>query len=362
MSHLNEEFRKHFSFSKEEIYLDTPSCGLVADKVLEWRRAHDLNLSGSVSAFRAEAQQFLNACKKTIANYCDCDLQEIALVPNFSLGFNMVLDSLPSGQSILMLENEYPSIAWPIHRRDFDVRLLQVHETLEDKILESVRKHRPDIFVFSMVQWISGIKIDLDFINALKEEFPKMLLIADGTQFLGTEAFHFSQSKIDVLISSNYKWLNAGFGSGLLLIRKQAQHHIFPQVIGFMSAETFDSKEEDTLYMKHFEPGHLDTLVFGSFKQSLELLDSMGRDKVYAHIKDLNSKAYLAFKERNLLLPEVKNRENHATIFNLQRGKETFESLKKSGIHCSLRGSGIRVGFHYYNTESDLHRLLSILD
>lgn len=362
MSHINEEFGKHFSFTKSAVYLDTPSCGLVADNILEWRREHDANLGGSVSAFRAEAQGFLNECKKTVIGFYDCKMQEIALVPNFSLGFNMLLDSLPSGQSILMLENEYPSIAWPIHRRDFDIHLIKVHEEIENKILESVKKYKPDIFVFSIVQWISGIKIDLDFIKKLKEEFPEMLLIADGTQFLGTEAFSFSESKIDVLITSNYKWLNSGFGSGFMMIQTATQKHIFPQIIGFMSAETFESREEDTLFIKHFEPGHLDTLAFGSLKKSLELIESIGQVSVYGHIKELNSKAYRAFKERGLLLPEIENRLNHSTIFNLQCEQETFKKIKEAGIHCAQRGSGIRVGFHYYNTVTDLNKLLEILD
>ncbi len=35
--------------------------------------------------------------------------------------------------------------------------------------------------------------------------------------------------------------------------------------------------------------------------------------------------------------------------------------LTKAGIRASVRAGAVRVGFHLYNTESDLERLLNAL-
>ena len=37
------------------------------------------------------------------------------------------------------------------------------------------------------------------------------------------------------------------------------------------------------------------------------------------------------------------------------------EGLKDAGIRASIRAGAVRVGFHLYNTEDDLDRLLDVL-
>ena len=37
------------------------------------------------------------------------------------------------------------------------------------------------------------------------------------------------------------------------------------------------------------------------------------------------------------------------------------EKLKDAGIRASIRAGAVRVGFHLYNTEDDLDRLLDVL-
>lgn len=362
MSGLKKELRKEFPILQEKIYLDTASCGLVPKSVVEWRRNHDEYLAGNVSEFRAGAADFLKTCRSSIASFFGAQDDEVALVPNFSLGLNMLLDSLPSGQTILMIQDDYPSVSWPVERRDFDVCYAELDENLEQNILKAVKKHKPDIFVFSIVQWISGIKIDLDFLKELKEKNPKMMLIGDGTQYFGTEEFSFNESPFDAVIASSYKWLTSGFGNGFMLIKTSARKDIFPEVIGFQSAETFESHPDETKFMKHFEPGHLVTLNFGSLKKSLEFFEQYGKEMLFSHIKELSTKAYNFFKEKNILLPVTINRPVISTIFNLELSDEQIERMEQSGIVFAKRGGGVRVGFHYYNTFEDLEKLKKVLN
>ena len=76
------------------------------------------------------------------------------------------------------------------------------------QILNEIKKKLPDVLIFSIVQHIDGTLVDLDFIKKIKNEFPEILIIADGTQFCGTKFFDFKNSNIDILISSVY-WENA---------------------------------------------------------------------------------------------------------------------------------------------------------
>jgi len=113
--------------------------------------------------------------------------------------------------------------------------------------------------------------------------------------------------------------------------------------------------------MKHFEPGHLDTLNYGSLEQSILFVEAMGKEKLYKNIRNLSSKAKLRFATMGLLKNDVLLRENHSSIFNLKADDAIFQKLKENNIIASLRGGGIRVGFHYYNSEEDLERLLEVV-
>lgn len=356
-----EELRKQFGALKDCTYLDTASCGLVATEVLEWRKRHDQKLNGKVSSLGGEAKSLIEGCRETVSNFFGAKKEEVGFVPNFSYGINIILEGLPKKQKILMLKDDYPSVTWPVEFRDFDVCYAKIDENLEENIEAAIEKHKPDIFLFSIVQWLSGIKVDLDFIDQLKTNYPNLLLIADGTQYLGSEKFDFSKSKIDAIGASSYKWLNAGFGNGFFMIKEAARERIFVKTIGFFSAETFESNPEDTLYMRHFEPGHFDSLSFGSLNRSLNLMESLGEEKIYKHIQELSHKARTAFQEMNLLMPSTFLRKKHSSIFNIKGDEELFQKLQKNNIICALRGGGIRLSFHYYNNEEDLIKLISVL-
>jgi len=357
-----EDFRKHYNAINQYTYLDTASCGLVSNKVMTWRRQYDNKLNGNVSSLGGDMKVHISRIRQTVADFFGAKTQEVGFVTNFSYGMNMVMEGIPKRQKVLLLTDEYPSVSWPVEHRDFEVCYAKIDENLEQNIEDAIKKHNPDIFIFSIVQWLTGIKIDLEFVKQLKKNHPKLLLIADGTQYLGTEAFDFEASGIDVLGTSCYKWLTSGFGTGFFIVRTSARESIQLRTIGFFSAETFESNREDTAYMNHFEPGHLDILGFGSLEQSLLLMQSLGEGKIYDHIETLSKKAKSRFEEKGLLPDHTRLRSNHSSIFNLKGDEALFENSMENNIVCALRGGGIRVGFHYYNNESDLDFLMEVLD
>lgn len=357
-----EDFIKHFPALSTCTYLNTAANGLVPKAVIEWRREHDLALMNQAAFFRNNHTTLIAEIRNTVSRFFNASAEETALIPNFSFGMNTVMEGLPQGQKILLLKNDYPSVNWPVETRDFDVCYAEIDENLERNIEEAVAKHKPDIFIFSLVQWLSGIKIDLEFLKQLKESYPNLLLIADGTQYLGTESFSFADSGIDVLGASAYKWLTAGYGNGFIMIKETARERIFPKTIGFNSAARFESLATDTAFMKHFEPGHQDTLNYGSLEQAILFQQKQGAERLYESIESLSKKAKERFAEIGLLQDDVLLQKRHSSIFNLKGDKALFHKLEDHKIICSARGGGIRVSFHYYNTETDLEKLVEILN
>jgi selenocysteine lyase/cysteine desulfurase len=357
-----EDFRKEFPVAENYTYLNTASCGLFSRSLVAWRHQHDLNLMEGGSIFRDKHKAHIREIRSRLADFLSTSEDTIALVPNFSFGMNTILSGLPKNKKILLLKGDYPSISWPVEAREFEVCYANIDENLEGNIERAMAEHHPDIFAFSMVQYISGILMDTEFLQRLKAYHPDLLLIADATQYLGTVDFNFTESPIDVMGASAYKWMLAGYGNGFFMIKPEVQAQILPKFIGYNSADfTYGNKDEIGL-IGHMEPGHQDTLNYGSLGESVAFLQNIGMKEVEKHLSNLKYEAKREFEKRGLLENAVTVREDHSTIFNLKGDKELFEKLKENNIICSLRGDGIRVSFHLYNSMEDLEKLLEVID
>ena len=51
----------------------------------------------------------------------------------------------------------------------------------------------------------------------------------------------------------------------------------------------------------------------------------------------------------------------HAGILMIEGDEALLAGLKEKGVQVALRGQGIRVGIHYYNSTTDIDRLVEAL-
>ncbi|WP_373055586.1 aminotransferase class V-fold PLP-dependent enzyme [Zunongwangia sp. H14] len=348
--------RKGFPVLKRYTYLNTAASGFLPEKVFEFRQDHDLDFLISASILKEWQGELLTEVRETVGRFFNCAAHRVALVPNFSYGFNTLLEGFEKPKKALLLKGDYPSINWPVKSRNFDISYAAIDEHLEDNIRQALTENRPDFFAFSIVQYINGVKLSIDFLKELKKEFPDILFVADGTQYLGTEVFDFDSSGIDVVISSTYKWLNAGYGNGFILFNENVEGKIEPKHLGFGSLQG-KYKAHEGNFLGKFEPGHQDTLNYGSLAVALKLLDKTGMDKIETQIHKLKEYARQKFAEMDLLEKYVLDRKEHSSIFNLKGEEELFHYLRSRDIITSQRGEGIRVSFHYFNTIEEINEL-----
>lgn len=353
-------FTDQFPLLEKFTYLDTASSGILSKRLVNWRAAHDQAFYDQGSLFRLTQAAFLHDVKETVARFFKSKVENTFLLPNFSFGFNTLLQGLPPDQRFLLLEGDYPSVNYAIETRGHTCKYLPMADQLEERIVDHISTHKPTIFAFSLVQYISGIKLSLSFIKELKALFPDLLIIADGTQFCGTEDFDFEASAFDVFMGSGYKWMLAGYGNGFMMLKDEIASNLFPE------ARKRPAPKEPFLQSKgllsfYFEPGHMDTLNFGSLKQSILYFEELGMDFVGQQTKSLSEKARAAFRERGLLSQFVADRKEHSTIFNLALSTEQYQKLIAADVICYPRGNGIRLAFHFFNTEADLQKLLDVV-
>lgn len=342
-------------------YLNTANSGMISKAVLDWRREHDNEFMNHGSVFRNRQLPMLNDLKSTLARFFHAKQENIFLVPNFSFGLNVFLDGLQGEQRCLLLEGDYPTSGHSVRSRGFSTAYAAIDEHLEENILEQVKTFKPTVFVLSIVQYTSGIKIDLDFLKELKKAYPDLLIVADGMQFCGTEYFDFEQSGLDALICGGYKWLLAGYGNGFILLKDEVKEQLYTEArTRPLPAESFTKHRNHISYC--FEAGNVDTLAFGTLHQAILYLEESGHEFITSRIRQLSRKAKQAFTELGLLEQAVVLRKEDSPIFNLLLDETVYEKLLAANVICSLKGKGVRVSFHFFNTDEDIDLLLKVID
>lgn len=355
-----QNIKKNFPGAQQNTYLNTPGIGLISNSVYEFRKNMLNELYQTGSQMMENNAMIFSEVREKIGEVFNADPGYVALMPAFSFGFNAILEGLKPGSKLLLLKEDYPSINLAVEARDFQVSYVGVSSDLEGDIYRAFEKDQPQVFIFSQVQWISGVKIDFEFIKKLKKEFPDTLFIGDGTQYLGTEKFDFKNSGLDVLGASGYKWMGAGLGTGFFMFKPGVEEFIKPKNSGYAS-NLGKYKEQGNTLIGRFEGNHLSIANIGSLKIALELYEEIGFEEIENQIKILAKEAKNAFTELGLLEEMIVEREQHSSIFNLKGDQELFEKLQHKNIICSQRGDGIRVGLHYYNEGRDLEKLLRVL-
>ncbi len=356
-----DKIRKHFPVVNHSIYANTAAIGLLSDQLLEWRQEYDLDFLIGGSSSKMESFKRISDTRQTVGDFFGCKRDNVALVPNFSLGLNMVLEGLDKNHEVLLLETDYPSVNWPFESRNFSIMYTKIDQHLEQHIEEKLSSGSFSVLALSLVQWDNGIKIDLDFLKEIKRNYPEVLIIADGTQFCGAYDFNFESSGIDILGASAYKWLLAGTGCGFMLFSDAIQQQLTLKTTGFNSANSNLESKGKFRFAKHLEPGHLDSMSFGSLDFSLKMLSDTGLPAIEAHNRKLMKKAKEEFGNLGLLKDEILFRNDHSTIFNLIGDDRLYHYLEEQNVCCSQRGGGIRLSFHIYNTENEIDRIAEFL-
>ena len=335
-----------FPALENKIYLDTARSGLMYNELLSWRKEHENDFLNRGSQFRLNHEILLEKTRTEINKFLGSNNLTTFLVQNFSVGLSLLLKTIKTDKTVLMVKDDYSSIINQVLCSGLKHTLVDNNFDVEAQILNGINKYNPDLFIFSIVQHIDGTFIDLDFIKQVKKDFPQILIIADGTQFCGTQFFNFQSSEIDVLISSGYKWMMGGYGNGFISFNDKYQKSHF--------------KINEQYFMDLFEPGHHDTLNFGSLLFSLKKISNYGIDKIEKKINLLSFYTLEKLKTKKVLASKIIKRSSHSNIFNIRGDEKLFQHLLENNIICSKRGDGIRLSINFYNTKDEIDYFLSI--
>lgn len=347
----------------KEIYLNTAATGRIHSEYISKASKKYQKLTQNASTFAENwFDTELPKIKRLIENRFGALDGEVALVPNFSFGVNAVLNSLPENSNVLCYKKDYPSLIDPLHYKNFNVFEFEDVDGFKiypETIERYIRKHYIDFLVLSHVQWLTGFESDLSSIAAICKR-NNVRLIVDATQSAGVVPIDFDNMAVDVMLFSNYKWLNAGFGTGVLLMKKSFIQDFPPKISGMHSYEMIDGKPVLKPSVKCYEPGHQNLFGFEILKQVLEERSL----KEIKGIRKRNQKLTTLFlEELPLNFDVIGNRslQSRSSIVYLKADEKMHQFLTKNGVITSFRGGNVRFSFHFDNKKKEVNEAIDVL-
>lgn len=304
---------------------------------------------------------------------------EISLVGPTSVALSMVASGLnvSPGDNVLVYFDDYPTNVYPwmaLSERGVDVRPLRVRQLgrIEpNDVLEQIDE-RTRLVALASCHFVSGWRIEhAEIGRALHDR--NVLFCLDAIQTLG--AAPVSAADVDFLAADAHKWLLGPCAAGILYVRKEVRDILKPTQWGWNNLLCPNYVAQERLVWQpgaqRYEAGTANLLGLAGLKVALELVLEVGIEAIAGELRRQRECLIAPLEARGYeVLHATAPPRNTAGILSFSRpdvdARALHRRLLEHGIVTSLRGdrSGkwhIRISPHFYNTDSELQRLLQLL-
>ena len=307
--------------------------------------------------------------------------EEIALVKNTSEGLGIVAGGVnwKEGDRIVTSAVEYPSNAYPwidLSRR-LGVELICVPERVRGdgariidlaELLAAADTPRTRMVTLSHVEFGSGFRNDLMAIGRFCRQ-RGILFCVDAIQSLGVLPLDAQAMNIDFLSADGHKWLLGPEGAGIFYCRRELIEHTHPPLIGWMNVVGALDYDHIDFHLRadagRFECGSWNVPGFLGLKASIELLQEEGLEAVTQRVKILTDQLVSGLRGKGYAVVSARDGESWSGIVSAvpPAGDPAAiaASLRKQRVEIAVRGGRLRFSPHFYNTEAQVDRVLSLL-
>jgi len=369
------QLRDQFPVTRRYAYLNHASVGGLSKPVVGamTRYVTERGQGGSeaLTNWDADIERVRQSCARFVGAHRD----EITFTGSVSHGLNIVACGLDwrDGDNLICAETEFTANIYPwtnLQRRGVEVRFAPARENrILVKDIASLMDRRTRLVAISFVEFQSGYRNDLDALAALCHARGAYLCV-DGIQGLGALQFSVAQTPVDFVAAHAAKWMIGPIGAGFLYVRRALLQVLDPVMAGWRSIVDRDNyfKYDSPLREsgERYEPGSPNFAGLLGMEAAIELLLSVGMDEIEARILSLTDYLIAGLQARGCAIDTpIAHRCERSGIVSFRHpavdSAELCERLHAAGVIVSLRGDLIRVSPHFFNTEDELDRLLTVL-
>ena len=362
-----EFYKSQFANSIERMHFNNAGLAPISkparDKILYWGERFyqegfytDLDYMNDVFHSRT-----------SLAKLIGFDHHEIAYFQSTASAISQLCFHFPlaKGDQVITWDQEYASNLYPwqeaCKRANAELVIVESEKnftTPVEKIIEKITE-KTKVIAISWVQFFTGAKTDLRALSKITKE-KNIFLFVDVMQGLGLHSFHMKDWGIDAVAGGSHKWLTSPVGVGFLALDTKHMIKIAPHNVGAYTFGTCDDPTDLLCTPKKdalkFEAGSKQVLEITALGASIDLIlktkvatieKEVLRHSSFLHI-ELIKKGYDVFY-------------NHSSIVNFIPKEDTAEKLKALPCNFALRGPGLRLSPHAFNTDEEIGRILKVL-
>ncbi len=312
-------------------------------------------------------------CRRLFAGLIGAEGDDIAIVPATSYGTAVAAANLPlaHGQSILLLERQYPSnyYVWADKAAAARARLVTVPRPGDgDWPAAVLARLTPGVAIAALppCHWTDGGSLDLVAVGAACRAAGAALVI-DATQLVGAASFDVAKVQPDFLVASGYKWLFCPYTLAFLYVapHRQSGRPLELNEAGRAAWDDQRYSDEFAAGARRFDMGEpLNHVNIPMAAASLSLVSTWGPAAVEEGLRPLTARVAALAAERGWRVPPARHRAAHYIGF---RRAEPFTpaieaALAERNIHVSLRAGGLRVAPYLFTRPVEIDRLFATLD
>jgi cysteine desulfurase/selenocysteine lyase len=302
---------------------------------------------------------------------------DVAFVKNTTEGLAFVargLDWQP-GDRVVTLDRDFPSSVYPwvaLRDRGVVVDLVAPEgdalRTPVDAFAAALAAAPTRLVAVSWVQFSRGWRIDLPALAQLCRDHGALLCV-DVIQGLGVIPADLAAWGVDFATADAHKWMLGPLGIGVLYVAGHRRDLLSPLEPGWNSVADRDDYERLVLdydaTARRFEGGSLTMEGILQMGASIELLLSARVERVWAHVTALLDhlvEGLLRVGAGVVTDLDPRGRSGHLTFVVPGHDPAVLaERLLAEHVVCSLRGGGIRVAPHGYNTADEIDALVAVV-
>jgi selenocysteine lyase/cysteine desulfurase len=297
---------------------------------------------------------------------------EIAITGSASAGINSVASAMDfSGERnrVLVSNYEFPTSGQIWHAQA--PRGAVVEHVEEDgagliplEHFERAIDERTRIVALSRVCYRHGGKLLDDQIREIVAMAHRhgAYVILDGFQSFGAETADVTALGVDFAVGGTYKYLLGTAGVGFLYARRELARMLVPTVSGWFAQEQVGAMDifanDPSHSARRFQGGTPPVLSCYASHAGLGLVLDQGPAKIEARVRDLTATALERFREAGFQLATPVSARGPMLAIRAREAAELVDRLIARGVVTSQRDGNVRAGFHFYNDESDLDRLV----
>jgi len=347
-------------------YFNSATFGLLSENTAAAVTAHFQRRDDLACADFLDWFDDIDRTRLKAAQLIHATAEDIAFSINASTPLSLLLGGIQwqHGDRIVTLTNEFPN-------------QLYYASLLKEKGVDFVEVEWPDFYdaitpetravLMSQVSYTTGFRPPLDQIGPyLKAR--DILFYVDATQALGALTLNVQQVQPSMLAVHGYKWLLCPNGAAFFYVSPELRQSLQPNIVGWRSHE--DWRNVNRLHhgvpvfgesAEKYEGGMPAFPCLYAMDAALTEFLEIGPERIERRVLELTAILHERLREVGRVTVLHKDSPITAAHFPDIDPAILVRRLKEERILASARHGCLRLSVHFYNDETDIEKLISVL-